>query len=82
MPRLTNLLNGPRLFVKRDDCTGIAFSGNKERKAEFVMAEALRKKADVVIMMGDVLYSNHARSTAAAARKLLASWLARRAMCQ
>ena len=70
MPRLTKLLKGPRLFIKRDDCTGIAFGGNKERKAEFTMADALRRKADVVITMGDALYSNHARSTAAAARKL------------
>lgn len=70
MPRLTKLLNGPRLWVKRDDCTGIAFGGNKERKAEFVLADALRMKADVVITTGDVLYSNHARSTTAAAKKL------------
>jgi len=66
---LTKLLNGPHLWIKRDDCTGIVFGGNKERKAEFVMADALRKKADVVITTGDVQYSNHARTTAAAARK-------------
>jgi len=69
MPHLTKILNGPRLWIKRDDCTGLAFGGNKERKAEFVMADALRKKADVVITTGPV-QSNHARATAAAAGKL------------
>jgi L-cysteate sulfo-lyase len=69
MSRLTGLLNGPQLWVKREDCTGLAFGGNKERKAEFSMGDALSKKADVVITAGP-LQSNHARSTAAAARKL------------
>jgi len=69
MKRLTDSLNGPQLWVKRDDCTGLAFGGNKERKAEFVMADALSKKADVVITTGPI-QSNHARATAAAARKL------------
>jgi len=69
MPRLTKLLNSPRLWIKRDDCTGLAFGGNKERKTEFVMADALNKKADVVITTGGI-QSNHVRATAAAARKL------------
>jgi len=69
MPQLTKLLRGPRLWMKRDDCTGLALGGNKERKAEFVMADALRKKADVVVTTGGV-QSNHVRATAAAARKL------------
>jgi L-cysteate sulfo-lyase len=55
--------------MKRDDCTGLAFGGNKERKAEFVMADALKRKADVVVTTGPV-QSNHARATAAAARKV------------
>jgi 1-aminocyclopropane-1-carboxylate deaminase/D-cysteine desulfhydrase-like pyridoxal-dependent ACC family enzyme len=66
---LTNVLGGPSIFIKRDDCTGLAFGGNKTRKLEFVMADALAKKADVVITIGG-LQSNCARQTAAAARKL------------
>jgi len=69
MPRLTSALNGPQLWIKREDCTGLAFGGNKERKAEFSLGDALSKKADVVITVGPV-QSNHARATAAAARKL------------
>jgi L-cysteate sulfo-lyase len=69
MPRLTKSLNGPQLWVKRDDCTGLAFGGNKERKTEFAMGDALSKKSDVVITTGPV-QSNHARATAAAAGKL------------
>jgi L-cysteate sulfo-lyase len=67
--RLSKAVGGPRLWIKRDDCTGLAFGGNKERKVEFVMADAVQKGADVVITIGDV-QSNHARATAAAARKL------------
>jgi len=69
MPRLSKALGGPRLWIKRDDCTGLAFGGNKERKAEFAIADALSKKADVVITTGPV-QSNHARATVAAARKV------------
>ena len=69
MPRLSKILNGPRLWVKRDDCTGLAFGGNKERKMEFAMADALSKCADMVITTGPI-QSNHARATAAAAKKL------------
>jgi len=68
MPRLTKSLNGPQLWVKREDCTGLAFGGNKERKAEFAFGDALSKKADVVITTGP-MQSNHARATAAAGRK-------------
>lgn len=69
MPRLSKTLKGPRLWMKRDDCTGLAFGGNKERKAEFVMADALKRKADVVVTTGPI-QSNHSRATAAAARKV------------
>ncbi len=69
MPCLSKFLGGPKLWIKRDDLTGIAFGGNKERKTEFVMAEAIQKGADVIITTGDV-QSNHARVTAAAAKKL------------
>jgi D-cysteine desulfhydrase family pyridoxal phosphate-dependent enzyme len=69
MPRLTSALKGPQLWIKRDDCTGLAFGGNKERKAEFSLGDAISKKADVVITVGP-LQSNHSRATAAAATKL------------
>ena len=49
---LTKLLNGPRIFFKRDDCTGLAFGGNKARKLEYIMADVLEKQADVIITIG------------------------------
>lgn len=58
-----------RLFVKRDDCTGLAFGGNKTRKLEFAMADAQTKGATVIITCGG-MQSNHVRQTAAAAAKL------------
>lgn len=69
MGNLRAVLDGPKLFVKRDDHTGLGLGGNKIRKLEFLMGEALRRKADTVITTGGV-QSNHARQTAAAARKL------------
>ena len=69
MPRLSEALGGPRLLIKRDDYTGLAFGGNKVRKLEFEMADALKKGADVIVTSG-LLQSNHARSTTVAARKL------------
>ena len=68
LPRLTKLLNGPRLLVKRDDQTGLAFGGNKTRKLEFLVAEAQAQGADTLISAG-ALQSNHCRQTAAAAAK-------------
>jgi D-cysteine desulfhydrase family pyridoxal phosphate-dependent enzyme len=68
LPRLTQALGGPRMFVKRDDQTGLASGGNKARKLEFSVAEALRMKADTLITMGGV-QSNHCRQTAAAAAR-------------
>ncbi len=68
MPRLSEALGGPRLFVKRDDQTGLATGGNKARKLEFLVADALEKGADTLITAGAV-QSNHARQTAAAAAK-------------
>jgi D-cysteine desulfhydrase family pyridoxal phosphate-dependent enzyme len=71
---------GVRLWVKRDDCTGLAGGGNKVRKLEFLMAEALRARPDVVLT-GGAVQSNHARLTAAACARLgLACelWLNRR----
>jgi D-cysteine desulfhydrase len=68
LPRLTEALNGPRLLVKRDDQTGLAFGGNKTRKLEFLVAEAQAQGADTLITAG-ALQSNHCRQTAAAAAK-------------
>ena len=69
MPRLSASLGGPQLWIKRDDCTGLATGGNKTRKLEFLMAEALDAGADIVVTQGAV-QSNHVRQTAAAACKL------------
>jgi len=69
MPRLSRVLVGPRLFVKRDDMTDLAFGGNKARKLEFLFADAKNKEADVVISVGAV-QSNCACMVAAAARRL------------
>jgi L-cysteate sulfo-lyase len=69
MPRLTAALGGPRLWIKRDDCTGLSTGGNKTRKLEFLLAEAVALRADTVITQG-ATQSNHARQTAAAAAKL------------
>nr|WP_281271235.1 D-cysteine desulfhydrase [Jannaschia seohaensis] len=69
MDRLSQALGGPRLWVKRDDCTGLSSGGNKTRKLEYLMAEALSQKADTIITQG-ATQSNHARQTAAAAAKL------------
>jgi D-cysteine desulfhydrase len=68
LPRLTNHLDGPELWVKRDDQTGLATGGNKTRKLEFLVAEALAQAADTLITCG-AAQSNHARQTAAAAAK-------------
>lgn len=69
MHNLTRMLGGPRLWIKRDDCTGLSTGGNKTRKLEFLMADALAQKADIVITQG-ATQSNHARQTAAAAARL------------
>jgi len=69
LPRLSDYLGGPQIFVKRDDCTGLATGGNKTRKLEFSMAAALAAGADTVVTVGAV-QSNHVRQTAAAACKL------------
>ena len=69
MKNLSALLGGPNLWIKRDDCTGLATGGNKTRKLEYLMADALQKKADSVITQG-ATQSNHARQTAAIAARL------------
>jgi L-cysteate sulfo-lyase len=69
MEGLTRALGGPRLWIKRDDCTGLSSGGNKTRKLEFLMADAVARGADVVVTQG-ATQSNHARQTAAAAARL------------
>lgn len=69
LKRLSEALGGPEIWIKRDDCTGLSTGGNKTRKLEFLMAEALANDADIVLTQGAV-QSNHARQTAAAAARL------------
>ncbi len=66
MPNLTKLLGGPTLYIKRDDCTGLATGGNKTRKLEFLIGDAVANGADTLVTTGAV-QSNHVRQTAAAA---------------
>ena len=68
LSRLSEILGGPRLLIKRDDQTGLAFGGNKTRKLEFLMAEARDQGAQTLIS-GGALQSNHCRQTAAAAAR-------------
>jgi 1-aminocyclopropane-1-carboxylate deaminase len=69
LTRLTRALSGPELWVKRDDLTGLAGGGNKTRKLEFVVGDALRVGADTLVTVG-AIQSNHTRQTAAAAARL------------
>ena len=69
LPRFSKHLGGPSIWVKRDDCTGLATGGNKTRKLEWVMGAAVAEGADTIITVG-ALQSNHVRQTAAAAAKL------------
>ena len=66
MPRLSAALGGPNLWIKRDDCTGLATGGNKTRKLEFLVADALARGCDTLITVG-APQSNHCRLTLAAA---------------
>jgi D-cysteine desulfhydrase family pyridoxal phosphate-dependent enzyme len=68
LPRLTSVLGGPRILVKRDDQTGLAFGGNKTRKLEFLVAEAREQGAKMLISAG-AIQSNHCRQTVAAAAR-------------
>lgn len=68
LDRLTVELGGPEIFIKRDDLTGLAFGGNKSRKLEFIIADALNKQADTIITWAS-LQSNWCLQTAVAARQ-------------
>src|SRR5450755_4477330 len=65
---LARELGGPALLIKRDDQTGLAFGGNKTRKLEFLVGQALQQGADTLVTLGAV-QSNHCSQTAAAAAK-------------
>ena len=65
LKNISRYLNGPDLFIKRDDCTGLATGGNKTRKLEYLIPDAIKNKAELIITIGAV-QSNHARQTAAA----------------
>ncbi len=69
LDNLTRALGGPDIYIKRDDCTGLATGGNKTRKLEFLAADAVAQGADTLVTQG-ATQSNHVRQTAAAARKL------------
>ena len=68
LPRLSQELGGPDLLIKRDDQTGLALGGNKTRKLEFLVGDALAHGADTLVTVG-AAQSNHCRQTAAAAAK-------------
>jgi D-cysteine desulfhydrase family pyridoxal phosphate-dependent enzyme len=69
LPNLSRVLHGPKIFAKRDDLTGLAFGGNKTRKLEYLMADALRHKANYIVT-GAGFHSNWCTQAAAAARRL------------
>jgi L-cysteate sulfo-lyase len=69
MPNLSKKLGGPHIWIKRDDLTGVAFGGNKARKLEYLMGDAIAKKADIIVT-GAGFHSNWCTQTAAAARML------------
>jgi D-cysteine desulfhydrase family pyridoxal phosphate-dependent enzyme len=68
LPNLSAYLGGPRIFIKRDDLTGLALGGNKIRKLEFLLAEAQANGAKTLITTG-AMQSNHCRQTAAVAAR-------------
>lgn len=68
LPRLSAQLEGPRIFIKRDDQTGLVFGGNKTRKLEYLLADAQAQGARTLIT-GGAVQSNHCRQTAAAAAR-------------
>ena len=69
LSKLSKVLGGPKIYMKRDDNTGLALGGNKTRKLEYIIGEALAHGADTIITAG-AAQSNHCRQTAAAAASL------------
>ena len=68
-PRLSEILGGPRIFMKREDCSGLAFGGNKVRQLTFTIGDAVAQGADTIVH-GAASQSNHCRQAAAACGKL------------
>src|SRR5439155_16942939 len=68
-PRFAKRVGGPRIWIKRDDCTGMVMGGNKTRHNEFLLAEALKQNADCLVW-GAGVQSNNCRQTVAACNKL------------
>lgn len=68
-PRLTEFLGGPRIFIKREDCSGLAIGGNKVRQLTFTIGDAVAQGADTIVH-GAASQSNHCRQAAAACSKL------------
>ncbi|MBT1063483.1 D-cysteine desulfhydrase family protein [Bowmanella sp. Y26] len=69
LEQLSTKLGGPQIWLKRDDLTGLALGGNKTRKLEYILFDAIEQGADCIITAG-AIQSNHCRQTAAAAAKL------------
>src|SRR5213593_825878 len=69
LSRLSKVLEGPRIFIKRDDCTGLLFGGNKTRHNEFILGQAVNRGCDQVVW-GAGVQSNNCRQTAAACARL------------
>lgn len=69
LPRFSEAIGGPRIWIKRDDCTGLAFGGNKARHNEYLIADALAKGADTIVW-GASVQSNNCRQTAASCAKV------------
>jgi 1-aminocyclopropane-1-carboxylate deaminase/D-cysteine desulfhydrase-like pyridoxal-dependent ACC family enzyme len=69
LPRLSQRLGGPRIWIKRDDCTGLLFGGNKARHNEFILGHAVDRGCDMVVW-GAGVQSNNCRQTAAACARL------------
>ncbi len=69
LSRLSDSLGGPRIWIKRDDCTGLVFGGNKTRHNEFILGQAVDRGADTVVW-GAGVQSNNCRQTAASCARL------------
>ena len=69
-PRLSAVLGGPRIYIKREDCSGLAFGGNKVRQLAFTIGEAVHRGADTIVLGAGGSQSNHCRQAAAAAARL------------
>lgn len=68
LPRLSEFLGGPQIYIKRDDCTGLTFGGNKTRHNELILGDVIQKQADMIVW-GAGVQSNNCRQTAAACAK-------------